>query len=264
MKIGVCIKQVPASDSRIKINAEQTGIVTDEIKWEMNPYDEFALEAALQLKEAGQATEVVLLTVGGADCEARIRGDGLARGADGAIRLDGPGFEGADALGVARLLAAAIQKAEIGLVFCGKQAIDNDTSQLPPMLAETLGWPQAMVVSELNLEGETLTVHRAAGGGNRMVLQMALPAVVSTDKGLNTPRFASLKGIMMAKRKPITVWGAEDLGLSADTGGAGALVQESTMTLPPPRPEGRILEGESVGDKVKALVTALREEVKVI
>jgi len=264
VKIGVCLKQVPATDSRIKINESQTGIVTDEIKWEVNPYDEFALEAALQLKEQGKASEVIVFSMGGDDVEARIK-DGLARGADTAVRLHDEAFVGSDSLGVARVLAAAAAKAEVGLLLCGKQAVDNDCAQVPGMTAEFLGWPQAVDISHLELDGETISAHRDVGGGKKFSLQASLPAVLSCDKGMNTPRFASLKGIMMAKRKPITVWGAADLGLDASkVGAAGAVVQESQFAPPPQRPAGRIIEGESVSQKVDELVRLLREEAKVL
>ena len=264
MKIGVCLKQVPATDTRIKINAEGTGIVTDEVKWEVNPYDEFALEAALLLKEAGKASEVVILTVGGADCEQRIK-DGLARGADSAIRMDDASFAGSDALGIARILAAAATKAEVGLVLCGKQAIDGDSSQVPGMMAELLNWAQVTDISSLELEGDTVTTHRAAGAGNKAVIETTLPVVLSCDKGLNTPRFASLRGIMMAKRKKIEVWGGADLGLDgAQVGSGAAVLAEQGMSQPPARPAGRMIDGGSVGEKVNELVRLLREEAKVL
>jgi electron transfer flavoprotein beta subunit len=264
VKIGVCLKQVPASDTRIKVNADGSGIVTDEVKWEVNPYDEFALEAALLLKEAGKASEVVILTLGGADSEQRIK-DGLARGADSAVRLDDPCFAGSDSLGVARVLAAATQKAEIGLVLCGKQAIDGDSSQVPAMIAEFLDWPQITDINSLELDGTTVRAHRAAGAGNKDVIEATLPVVLSCDKGLNTPRFASLRGIMMAKRKKIEVWGAADLGVDTSQVGAGAaMLVEQGLNLPPARPSGRMIEGGSVGDKVNELVRLLREEAKVL
>jgi len=264
VKIGVCLKQVPASDTRIKVNAEGTGIVTDEVKWEVNPYDEFALEAALQLKEAGKATEVVILTVGEPASEQRIK-DGLARGADSAIRLDDPAFAGSDSLGIARVLAAAAKKAELGLVLCGKQAIDGDSSQVPAMMAELLNWPQITDISQLDVDGTTARAQRAAGAGNKDVIEATLPVVLSCDKGLNTPRFASLRGIMMAKRKKIEVWNAADLGVdSAQVGAGAALLVEQGLSLPPARPSGRMIEGASVGEKVNELVRLLREEAKVL
>ena len=264
MKIGVCLKQVPATDTRIKINTDSTNIVTDEVKWEVNPYDEFALEAALQLKEAGKASEVVIFTVGSADSEQRIK-DGLARGADSAVRLDDASFAGSDALGIARVLAAAAKKAEVGLLLCGKQAIDGDSSQVPAMLAELLDWAQVTDISSLELEGDNVTAHRASGAGNKAVIQVKLPAVLSCDKGLNTPRFASLRGIMMAKRKKIDVWSAGDLGVDGSTVGAGAaLLVEKSLNLPPERPAGRMIEGGDVNAKVNELVRLLREEAKVL
>jgi len=222
------------------------------------------LEAALLLKEASKASEVVILTVGGADSDQRIK-DGLARGADSAVRLDDPSFAGSDSLGIARILAAGIKKAECGLVLCGKQAVDGDSSQVPAMMAEFLDWAQVTNISNLEVEGDMATTHRAAGAGNKAVIQTSLPAILSCDKGLNTPRFASLRGIKMAKRKKIDVWGAGDLGLDASQVGAGAaMMVEEGMTLPPERPAGRMIEGGSIGEKVNQLVQLLREEAKVL
>jgi electron transfer flavoprotein beta subunit len=202
--------------------------------------------------------------VGGADSEQRIK-DGLARGADSAVRLDDPAFAGSDALGIARILAAAAKKAGVGLLLCGKQAIDGDSSQVPGMVAELLDWPQITDISNLDLDGDSARAHRAAGAGNKDVIQATLPVVLSCDKGLNTPRFASLRGIMMAKRKKIEVWGAEDLGVDPGSVGAvAALLVEQSMSLPPSRPSGRMIEGASVGEKVNELVRLLREEAKVL
>lgn len=263
MKVGVLLKQVPASDTRIKINASGTGIETGDVKWEVNPYDEFALEAGLKLKDAGQATNVVVISLGGADANQRIT-DALARGATDAIRLDDPAFAGSDSLGKARILAAAAQKAGVGLLLAGKQAIDTDSAQVPAMVAELLGWPQVLVVSALTV-GDRVTAERNSGGGNVEVVDCALPAVITADKGLNTPRFSSLKGIMAAKKIPIQVWGAADLGLSADqVGASGALVVESELSLPPARPAGRVIDGPTPEAKAKELVRLLRNEAKVI
>jgi len=264
VKIGVCLKQVPATDTRIKINGDGSGIETGDVKWEINTYDEFALEAGLQLKDAKMAKNVVIFTFGGKSCEKSIR-DGLARGATGAVRLDDAAFAGSDALGVARALAAALQKEGVDLVLCGKQAVDDDNSQVPAMIAELMGCAQISFISDLEVAGDTVTAHRAMGGGDSHVVRAALPVVLTCDKGLNTPRFASLKGIMMAKRKKIAVYGAADLGLDAGSvGAAGAVVETSAYTLPPARPAGRIIEGDSPEAKVAELVRLLREEAKVI
>ncbi len=263
MKIGVLLKQVPATDTQVRIADPSTGIATGDVKWTINPYDEFAVEEGLRLKEAGKATEVVLLTVGGKDVEQRIR-DALAMGADRALRLEDPGFEGSDCLGLARILAAAIKAEGISLVLAGKQAIDGDNAQVPAMVAELLGWGHVGSVSKLEVDGAGFKAWRTSGGGSLDVVQGGFPAVLTADKGLNEPRYASLKGIMMAKKKAIDVKGAAALGLDASTVGAGAaLVVDSAWTLPPQRPAGRILQGDNAA-RVKELVSLLRSEAKVI
>ncbi len=263
MKVGVCLKQVPATDTRIQVNSQATGILTDDVKWELNPYDEYALEEGIRLKQAGKATEVVILTIGEAASEARVR-DGLARGADRAVRMDDPAFAGSDALGKARILAAAVKSEGLGLVLCGRQAIDGDQGTVPAMMAELLGWHQASCVDKLAVDGEAFTANRAAGGGAREVVAGRLPAVVTCDKGLNEPRYATLPGIMAAKKKPIVVKDAAALGIDAGSVGAGAaLVVESAMSLPAARTAGRILSGEPA-QVAAELVRLLREEAKVI
>ena len=263
MNIGVCLKQVPASDSRIKIAGPDSGVDASDLKMEINPYDEFALEEALKLKDAKVAKKVVVFTVGGADAEGRIR-DALARGADAAVRLDDPAFEGSDSLGIARILAAAAKAEGVGLLLAGKQAIDDDNSQVPAMIAEILGWPQVTVVDNLEVSGDSFKAWRQSGGGVRDVVAGSLPAVISADKGMNTPRYAKLRGIMMAKRKKIPVKGAADLGLDAGSvGAAGAKVKLSGWGEPPARPPGRTLSGD-VPSMVKELVTLLRDEAKVL
>lgn len=267
MIVGVLLKQVPASDTRIRVNADGSGILTDDVKFEINPYDEIALEAALKLREANIATKVFIVTLGGADAEARLR-DALARTSDAnvqAVRLDDPAFAGSDSLGRARVLAAAARKLEAGLILTGKQAIDLDNSAVPSMVAELLDWAQVSLISSLEIADGKITAQRDAGGGNREVVEASLPAVLTCDKGLNAPRSGSLKGIMDAKKKTITVWKAADLGIDpGSVGAAAAVVVESSYTLPPPRPAGRIIDGPTPEAKVKELVRLLREEAKVI
>lgn len=261
MKIGVCLKQVPASDTRIRLNPSATGILTDDVKWEINPYDEYAVEEAVSLKKAGKGTEVILFSIGDASCDQRIR-DGLARGADRAVRLDDPSFAGSDALGKARILAAAIAAEGVGLVLTGGKAIDTDTGAVPAMIAELLGWRSASWVDKLAVDGGSFTAHRAGAGGTREVVTGALPAVITCDKGLNDPKYATLPGIMQAKKKPIVVKDAAALGVS-EVGAAAALVVEDAMSLPPARPAGRILQGDAATVAAE-LVRLLREEAKVI
>lgn len=260
MKLGVCIKQVPATDTRVVVNPSATGILTNDVKWEINPYDEYALEEALRQKGAGKGTEVVLFTVGGADTEARMR-DALARGADRVVRIDDPAMAGADALGYARALAAAIQAEGVGLVFCGRQAVDGDNGAVPAMIAELLGWAQVSWIDKISLEGSSFTANRAAGGGAKEVVTGNLPAVFTCDKGLNEPRMAKLMDIMKAKTKPIAVKNLAGLGL--DAGKVAAVVNESAMALPAARPAGRKLTGDAASVAAE-LVRLLREEAKVI
>ncbi len=263
MKIGVCLKQVPATDTRIRVNADGTGIVTDDVKFEINPYDEYALEEGLRIKGTDATREVIVFTIGGADCEPRVR-DALARGADRAVRIDDPALAGSDALGIARALAAALKEQGVGLVLCGRQAIDGDSSAVPAMIAELLGWNQVCYADKLVLEGASFTAQRAAGGGVREVVSGAMPVVVSCDKGMNEPRTATLPGIMKAKAKKIDVKNLAALGVDAGSVGAGAaIVKQNNMGLPPARPPGRMLQGDAKTVAAK-LVRLLREEAKVI
>lgn len=263
MKVGVCLKQVPDTDTRIRVNAAGNGIDASEVKWIINPYDEFALELALKLKDAKKATEVVIFTIGEAAVEQRIR-DGLARGADRAVRLDDPAFAGSDALGRARILAAALKSEGIGLALCGRAAIDGDQGATPAMIAEVLGWRQASWVEKLDIEGETFTATRAADGGTKEVVKGATPAVLTVDKLEKDPRTATLPGIMAAKKKQIAVKNAAAIGVDAGSVGAGAaLVVEESMGLPPARPAGRMLSG-APAQVAAELVRLLRDEAKVI
>ncbi len=228
MKIGVLLKQVPATDTRIKINAGGTGIESGGVKLEINPYDEHALEEALKLKDAKKAGQVVVISI-------------------------------ADSLTIAKVLAAAAKAEGVGLLIAGKQAVDDDNAQVPAMVAELLGWPQALVISELSVDGDAFQATRDIGGGLRQVVKGALPAVLSADKALNTPRYASLPGIMKARRKPIAKKTAGDLGVAVGE----PMVADANWTLPPERPAGRILQGEAA-DVVAELVNLLRTEAKVL
>ena len=257
------MKRVPATDTRIKINGAGDGIDDGGVKWVINPYDEFALEAALQIKDADSSVEVVIFSIGGKEIEKTVR-ECLGRGADRAVRMDDPEFEGSDSLGQARLYAAAIQAEGMDLVLTGKQTIDMDDTQVPAELAEFLGWPQAYAVDHLEYNGGNVVVHRDAGGGAKHVLNVALPAVISCDKGLNTPRFASLKEIMRSKRKKIAKMKAKNLELSGGVGAGGAVVRVDSWSLPPERPAGQIIDQGSPEANVAELVRLLREEAKVL
>lgn len=246
----VCIKQVPDTETRVKVASDGKSIDPAGVTWIINPYDEFALEAALQLREKLATGEVVVVSLGAAGVQTAIRG-ALAMGADRAIHLKTDAVA-PDSLAVARALAGAIKDLGAGIVWLGKQAVDDDAAQVGPMLAELLGLPCATIVAAFELEGQTAKVEREVEGGRELV-EVPLPAVLTTDKGLNQPRFASLKGIMAAKKKPIEER-AVDLGAPS--------LEIVGLALPPSRAAGRIV-GEGAA-AVPELVRVLREEAKAI
>jgi electron transfer flavoprotein beta subunit len=262
VKIGVLLKQVPDTETKIRVTADGEGIEEGEVKWIISPYDEFAVEEAIKLKEAGNGEEVVVFALGPARVLDSAR-TALAMGADRAVILDDDGFAGSDAWGTARALAAAFEKEEIGIAFAGGQAIDLDQGQVPGAVASILGWPSASWINGFEFGGETATIRRPVGGGNVEVVNISVPCVLSCGKGLNEPRYASLPGIMKAKRKPVTKYSPDDLGLDGEVGADANVVALGDYQLPPGRPAGRILEGE-LSDQVAELVRALREDAKVL
>lgn len=258
MKIGVLIKQVPDTETKIKINSGATGIEADGIKYVINPYDEYAVEEALKTKEKLGAGEVVLVSLGPARCIEAIR-TGLAMGADRGIHVDDGGLP-LDSFVTARILVNAVKSENFDLIFCGKQAIDDDSAQVVQMAAELLNLPQVMVIEKFDLREDKkgAVVHRRVGGGAKEVYDVDFPAVFGCEKGLNTPRYASLPGIMKAKTKPLAALKASDL-----MGDAKPRTVNVNYRLPPERKAGKVLQGEPE-QVVKELVKLLREEAKVI
>ena len=245
----VCIKQVADTETRVKVAADGKSLDPAGVTWIVNPYDEFAVEQALRVKEK-DGGELIAVSLGPAGVQTALRGV-LALGADRAVHLrhDGPAL---DALALSRVLAEAIQPLGASLVWLGKQAVDDDAAQVGPMLATLLGLPCVSVAAAFDLADGTATVEREIEGG-REVIAVALPAVITTDKGLNEPRYASLKGIMAAKKKPIE---------ERPAAGGEAALEVVSMSLPPPRGAGRIVgEGPAA---VPELVRLLREEARVI
>jgi electron transfer flavoprotein beta subunit len=260
MKIVVCVKQVPDTETRVKIGPAGNAVSeADVANWIVSPYDEFAIEEAIRIKEA-KGGEVVLVTVGPDRAQAALR-TGLAMGADSAVHVKDGALDGADTLATARALAAAVQKlAPFDLVLCGQQGVGGDNSQVPGLLAELLDLPQVTVAVKIELADGKATVEREIDGG-RETWQTSLPAVISTQKGLNEPRYASLKGIMAAKKKPVQAFSATELGLSADA--LAPRVKVTAMELPPARPPVRMIEGDPE-TQARELVRLLHEEAKVI
>jgi electron transfer flavoprotein beta subunit len=252
MKILVPLKRVPDYEAKIKIKSDGSGIETDGIKWIVNPFDEIAVEEAIKLKEAGVASEVVVLTVGPEDAVTQLR-YALAMGADSSILVKHDGEVDSDL--ASRAIEAVCRKAgddEYGLILMGKQAIDSDASQTPVLLATRLGWPQACFASKVEIADGKATVTREVDGGLETI-RVSTPCVISADLRLNEPRYASLPGIMKAKKKPLEEIELGSLGIDS-----GTRVKVLKMTSPSKREAGRKVEG------VSELVEALQNEAKVL
>ncbi len=249
MKTIVCIKRVPDTATRIKISDDGRSIEAAGVKYVISPYDEFALEAALRSKEAGAVGDVVVLTVGEAAAAEQLRA-ALAMGADSAILLRGE--TGIDGLATAKALAAELEQAGADLVLLGVKAADDDQQQVGPMVAELLGRPCVTGVAELRIEDGKVVCHREVEGGVEIV-EATLPAVVTTTKGPNEPRYPSLKGIMAAKRKPLEEREAQL---------APGRIELRSLAYPPARPPG-VVVGEGP-EAVPELVRRLREEAKAL
>jgi len=249
MKIAVCLKRVPDTTAKIVIGADGKSIDESGVKFVPNPYDEYAIEEALKLKEAAGAGEVVVLSLGTDAAQETLR-TALAMGADRAILLRSAGSP--DGLEVARALAAELKSGGFDLILFGKLAVDDYNHQVGPMVGELLGLPAITSVAHLAVRGGDVAADREIEGGIESVT-CTLPAVLTCDKGLNTPRLPSLKGIMAAKKKPLEV--------KPVTLGAGTIITLG-LSLPPERKAGRIV-GEGA-DAVPELVRLLREEAKVI
>lgn len=259
MKILVPIKQVPDTATQVKIGADPKGIDTTGITWIVSPYDEYALEEALRIKEKRGQGEVVAVTLGSERAKEALRSC-LAMGADRALHLKDPAWENADTLTVARALAAVIKQEAPQLVLFGRQAIDDDMGAMPAQVAELLGWPCASWIMEETIsdDGKSVRAGRQVEGALD-IFNIPLPCVLSAQKGLNEPRYPTLKGIMGAKKKEVKDVKAADLGLAAD----GAQLLVVALEALPPRPPGRVIPGEPA-EAVKELVRSLREDAKAI
>ncbi|MCC8940501.1 MULTISPECIES: electron transfer flavoprotein subunit beta/FixA family protein [Bradyrhizobium] len=209
MKVLVPVKRVVDYNVKVRVKSDGTGVELANVKMSMNPFDEIAVEEALRLKEAGKATEVVVVSIGPAQASETIR-TGLAMGADRGILVKAEG--NVEPLAVAKILKAVVEAEQPGLVILGKQAIDDDSNQTGQMLAALLGWSQATFASKLEVDGSDFKVTREVDGGLQTI-KLKGPAIVTTDLRLNEPRYASLPNIMKAKKKPIDDKSASDYGV---------------------------------------------------
>lgn len=209
MKVLVPVKRVVDYNVKVRVKSDQTGVELANVKMSMNPFDEISVEEAVRMKEAGTATEVVVVSIGPQQAQETVR-TALAMGADRGILIKTD--ETVEPLGVAKALKAVADEEQPGLIIVGKQAIDDDSNQTGQMLAALLGWPQGTFASKVELDGDKITVTREIDGGAQTV-KLNAPAVVTTDLRLNEPRYASLPNIMKAKKKPIDEKSPEDLGV---------------------------------------------------
>jgi electron transfer flavoprotein beta subunit len=251
VKILATVKRVPDPETTIKVKPDGSGIVTDNIKWVVNPFDEIAIEEALRIKEKVAGSEVVLVSIGAKVVQEQLR-TGLAMGADRAILVVAD--DGLDPLATARVLAKIAAAETPDLILMGKQAIDDDSNAAGQMLAELLGWPQATFASkvELGADQRSARVTREVDGGLETV-SFPLPGVVTADLRLNEPRYASLPGIMKARKKELKEIPVAELGV--DVAPRVALVK---MEPPPKRQAGKKVAS------VEELVSLLHTEAKVI
>jgi electron transfer flavoprotein beta subunit len=233
MKILVGIKRVVDYNVRIRIKSDGSGVDTDGVKMSINPFDEIALEQALRIREAGQAEEVIVVSIGGNECQQQLR-TGLAMGADRAIQVDTA--ENIQPLTIARAFLKLVEKEQPGLVILGKQAIDGDNSQTGQMLAALWDRPQATFASGMTLSGNTATVTREVDAGLETI-EVDLPAVITVDLRLNDPRFVKLPDIMKAKRKPLDVITLDELGVASENE-----LQFTNYAPPPVREKGIMVE----------------------
>ena len=256
MKIMVCLKQVPHQDARLDINGDGTWIKEDGIKFEINSYDTYALEEALRIKDAGDA-EVVVVSIGPDRVTQALR-TALGMGADRAIHINDPEAEGSDALAIAKLLASVAKEENPDLVFMGLMSDDGNFAAVAPMLAELAGIPHTTAAVQVERSNGTVTCNREIEGGANEVVELQAPCLIAVQSGLNQVRYASLKGIMAAKKKPLDVKTAADLGLGGQVG-AGAAKTTITGIAPPVKGDtAEILEG-STDDVVSGLVTKIKE-----
>ena len=249
MKVLVAVKRVIDANVKVRVKPDSSGVELTNVKMAMNPFDEIGVEEAIRLKEAGKATEVVAVSLGGAQSQETIR-TALAMGADRGIHVQ-TDVE-LQPLAVAKLLKAVIEKEQPGIVIVGKQAIDDDSNQTGQMLAGLLGWPQATFASKLKIESEGAEVTREVDGGLETI-RIKLPAIITTDLRLNEPRYASLPNIMKAKKKPIEALTPEALGVDPKP-----RLKTLKVVEPPKRQAGIKVK------TVQELVDKLRNDAKVI
>lgn len=254
-KIFVCIKQVPDTETRFKLSSDASQFDPSQVKWVINPYDEFAIEESLKLKSLIADSQVIVVTVGPKSRAPEALRTALAMGVDDAIVID---TDCTHHNTIAQALALLIQKEQDGvIVLAGKLAVDDNASAVPQMIAEALAWNHLTVATKAEWDAESVTAWREVEGGNQEKVKIQYPLVVSCNKGLNTPRYPSLPGIMKAKKKVIREVTLSDLGCEVKPS------RQTLLTFPADRPQTKILSGDTQ-QQVNELVKLLREDAKVL
>lgn len=258
MKIFVCVKQVPDTEAKIKIKPDGSGIDPAGIKWVMNPYDEFAVEEAIKLRDLNSGSQIFVISSGPKERVVESLRTALAMGADEGVVVNAP--DNLDAFSTAKALAEAIKK-EGGaqVIFTGKLSIDTNQASVSQMLAQFLNIPHTTVVSKFQFSGDSAQVERDIEGGAKERLQLKAPCLIAANKGLNMPRYASLPGIMKAKKKAIKEYDSATLGV----GDSDRKVSYSQFTLPAEKPPVKLLQGDS-DKQVSELIHLLRDEAKAL
>lgn len=259
MNIIVCVKQTPDTESIIKIDSsDKTRIVEDNLQFIINPYDEYAIEEALLIKEELGEGNVTVITIGPERAQSSLR-DAYAMGVDEVLHIQDDSLINVEPLIIAKVLSEVIKDMDYDLILCGKQAVDDDSSQVPAMLSEHLNIPQIQFVTNLDISDGKLSATQEIDGGSA-VISASLPAVISCQKGLNEPRYPSLRGKMKAKKLDIPVTSLPDMGISTDivTDNLSRTMEVEELTTPPPRSAGEILEGEPE-EIVETLIAKLKD-----
>ncbi len=259
MKIFVCLKQVPARDAALRLNAEANWVRETDLSFEINEPDVYALEEGLRLKEK-HGGEVVVATLGPERATQALK-EALAKGADRALHLSDPALQNLDAYATARALAAAVQQEKPDLALTGLQADDDGFGQTGVLMAEILDWPHSTIIMEIQAGEKTLKVKRELEGGYFQWIEVPLPAILTIQSGINKPRYATLKGILAAKNKPLQKLSLKDLGLPAEAVSPRQRISKVYV----PQKSGRVefLEG-TAREVARSLVEKLRNEARVM
>src|SRR5881396_662597 len=263
MKTLVLVKQVPNTDSPFRINSAGTWVDESNLTYGLNNYDRYALEETLRLKDAGKATELVALTVGPERASSALR-TCLATGADRAVHIKDDALAAADPLSVARVIVAAIKDEGFSLILCGLQADDDNYMQIGPFVARLLDRPCATAAMSLELREGTMRVERELENNRLQIVDLTLPAVVTVQTGINEPRYASLKGIMAAKKKEIRTLTLADLKVDAGAIAASSARFRTVRLAPPPKAKGAEILSGPADQVAKELVKRIREKTGVI